>query len=227
MTGDPHDTAALRDTADPLGPDPLAPDRLVPGPLPDDDDVGGPTLWVVRHGPTEWSEAGRHTGRTDLPLTPEGERAASALGPRLAGVRFDRVLTSPLQRARHTAELAGFPAAEQEPLAVEWDYGDYEGLTRAEIRAQVPDWTPWTHSDMPHGERLADVAARSAELVARVRAAPAERVLLFAHGHLLRLLAVTWIDAPWPLAERLALDPATIGVLGWDRGTPVIDRWNG
>ena len=186
----------------------------------------GPRLWIVRHGPTEWSSSGRHTGHTDVPLTPEGEREAAALRDRLAGVEFGLVLTSPLQRAHRTAELAGYPDAELEPLACEWDYGDYEGRTRGEIRTEIPGWSPWTHPDMPNGERLDQVAERASRVVERVQAAGVENALLFAHGHLLRMVAVTWIDAPWPLAWRLPVDPATISILGWDRGTAVLERWN-
>jgi broad specificity phosphatase PhoE len=191
-----------------------------------DGDGDGPRLWLVRHGPTEWSSSGRHTGRTDVPLTAEGEREAAALRDRLTGVDFGLVLTSPLQRARRTAALAGFPDAEVEPLAREWDYGDYEGRTRAEIRDEIPGWSPWTYPDMPNGERLDQVAERAAEVIDRVRSAGVENVLLFAHGHFLRMVGVTWIDAPWPMAWRLPIDPATISVLGWDRGTAVLDRWN-
>ncbi len=191
------------------------------------DGVGdGPRLWIARHGPTEWSAVGKHTGSSDIPLTAAGEREAKALRERLAGTDFGLVLTSPLQRARRTAELAGFPDADLEPRAVEWDYGDYEGRTRAEIRQQVPGWSPWTHPDMPHGETLTDVAARAAGVIERVRHSGVADVLLFAHGHLLRMVAVTWIEAPWQLAWRLPLAPAHLSVLGWDRGTPVIDRWN-
>jgi probable phosphoglycerate mutase len=191
-----------------------------------DGEGDGTRLWIVRHGPTEWSAVGKHTGSSDIPLTTEGEREATALRERLAGIDFGLVLTSPLQRARHTAELAGFPDADLEPRAVEWDYGDYEGRTRAEIRREVPGWSPWTHPDMPHGETLADVAARAAGVVERVRDARAADVLLFAHGHLLRMVAVSWIEASWELAWRLPLEPAHLSVLGWDRGTAVIESWN-
>jgi probable phosphoglycerate mutase len=192
----------------------------------EDGDGDGVRLWIVRHGPTAWSEVGKHTGSSDIPLTAEGEREASALRERLAGVSFGLVLTSPLQRARRTAELAGFPDADIEPQAVEWDYGDYEGRTRAEIRREVPGWSPWTHPDMPNGESLDQVAARAAAVVERVRSAGVADALLFAHGHLLRMVAVTWIEASADLAWRLPLEPAHLSVLGWDRGTAVVDRWN-
>jgi probable phosphoglycerate mutase len=195
-------------------------------------------IWLVRHGATQWSLAGRHTGLTDLPLTPEGEAAARSLAPRLAGVRFDLVLTSPLQRARRTAELAGFADAEVEPLVVEWDYGQYEGLTRAQIREQVPNWSPWGHPAMPGGEHLDDVAKRADAVLERCRsgseaardgdreAGEGGRVLVFAHGHFLRVLGARYIGQPARLAEHLALDPATVSVLAPDRGTPTIDSWN-
>ncbi|HVN11518.1 MAG TPA: histidine phosphatase family protein [Kineosporiaceae bacterium] len=193
-------------------------------------DVGGdgenPRLWIVRHGPTEWSSSRRHTGRTDVPLTPAGEREAAALRGRLAGVRFGLVLTSPMVRARRTAELAGFPDAEIEPLAHEWDYGRYEGWTRAEVREEIPDWSPWTYPDMPGGERLDQVAERAAKVVARVRSSAVENALLFAHGHFLRMVVIQWIDASWTLAGRLTIDPAAISVLGWDRETAVLERFN-
>ncbi len=183
-------------------------------------------LWLVRHGPTEWSVNGRHTGRTDIPLTELGEREAAALRPRLADVRFDRVLVSPLQRARRTAELAGFGDAEVEPLLMEWDYGEYEGRTRKEIRTEIPGWTAWTHP-MRGGESLEQVADRAGDVFDRICAMDVDRVLLFAHGHFLRILATRWVDEEPQLAERLALDPATISVLGNDRGVPVVHRWNG
>jgi hypothetical protein len=126
-------------------------------------------LWVLRHGQTAWSEAGRHTGRTDVPLTVEGEEQARAISGRIASVEFDLVLASPLERAYRTAQLAGAPGIALEPQAVEWDYGDYEGLTRQQICANVPDWSPWTHPKMPGGETLDELAARARGVVERVR----------------------------------------------------------
>lgn len=181
-------------------------------------------LWLVRHGPTEWSEAGRHTSTTDLPLLPMGEDAARALGARLAGVDFAEVLTSPRLRARRTAELAGYPDAEVDDDLVEWAYGDYEGVTTAEIRASVPDWTVWTHPS-PGGESAAEVGARLDRVVRRARDA-ADRTLVFAHGHSLRVLAARWLGLPVVDGRLLRLDTATVSVLGYERETPVVLRWN-
>jgi probable phosphoglycerate mutase len=185
-------------------------------------------VWVVRHGPTEWSASGRHTGRTDVPLTDEGEAEAVAVKWRLDAVDFDVRLVSPLERARRTAELAGVTGAETEPLVQEWDYGAAEGLTRAEMRERLglPGWTVWS-GELPGGESLADVAARADEVVARLRERTKERALVIAHGHFLRILAVRWCGLPAELAEHLELDPARIGVLADDRGTPTIRSWNG
>jgi broad specificity phosphatase PhoE len=181
-------------------------------------------LWLVRHGPTEWSEAGRHTSTTDLPLLPEGEEAARRLGQRLAGVEFELILTSPRQRARHTAELAGHPEAEVDDDLVEWAYGDYEGITTAEIRKSVPGWTIWTHP-CPGGETAASVGARLDRVVARARAVDG-RTLAFAHGHSLRVLAARWLGLEVADGRLLRLDTATVSVLGHERETPVVQRWN-
>lgn len=181
-------------------------------------------LWLVRHGATGWSATRRHTGRTDVPLSPDGEAEARGLKAVLAGVGFDLVLASPLQRARRTAELAGL-SPEVVPDAVEWDYGDYEGLTTAQVREQVPGWSVWT-GPVPGGESLAEVAARADRVIARVRASGAHRVVLVAHAHLLRILAARWLDRPPELAAHLMLRPAGVSVLGADRGIPVIQRWN-
>jgi broad specificity phosphatase PhoE len=184
-----------------------------------------PEFWLVRHGETEWSRNRRHTGRTDLPLAPEGEEKARELAPRLSAVRFDLVLSSPLMRARRTAELAGLTPV-VEPLAVEWDYGRYEGRTTAQIRQEDPDWSVWT-SPVPDGETLAEVAGRADALIDRVRSQAPRRAALVAHGHFLRVLTARWIEQDPGLGERFNLLTATVGVLGWDRGVPVVDRWNG
>ncbi|WP_245993790.1 histidine phosphatase family protein [Nocardioides immobilis] len=181
-------------------------------------------LWVVRHGATEWSTAGRHTSITDLPLLPDGEETAVALGARLAEVDFRLVLTSPRRRARHTAELAGFPDAEVTDDLAEWAYGDYEGLTTAQIREAVPGWTIWTGVS-PGGETGAEVAARLDRVVARAREAGG-RTLVFAHGHSLRVLAARWLGLPPEGGRLLRLDTATLSVLGFERETAVVLRWN-
>lgn len=185
----------------------------------------GAELWIARHGETEWSRTHRHTSTTDLPLTPAGEQAAKALAERLAGTTFDLVLTSPLQRARETARLAGFgDRAVVDPDAHEWRYGEYEGKTTAEIRETVPGWTVFD-APSPGGEAAADVAARVDRLIARVRA-EATTALLFAHGHVLRVLAARWCDLPPEAGAHLVLNVATLSVLGWERDTPAIERWN-
>jgi len=181
-------------------------------------------LWLVRHGPTEWSESGRHTSVTDVPLTDEGEAAATRLGIRLGGHEFGMVLTSPRQRARRTAELAGFADAHVEDDLVEWAYGDYEGITTDEIRRDVPGWTIWTHPS-PGGESADDVTRRLDRVVAKVRAF-GDRSLVFGHGHALRALAARWIEQPVDEGRFLRLDTATVSVLGYERETPVVLRWN-
>jgi len=185
-----------------------------------------PQLWVLRHGETAWSASNRHTGRTDVPLTAEGEEQARALTGRLGAVRFDVVLASPLERAFRTAELAGVRDIQLEPLAVEWDYGDYEGLTREQIQQKVPGWSAWSHPKMPGGESLEDVAARARTVIDRVCRDATTRALVVAHAHFLRVLATQWIGVDAALAEHILLDAARTGVLGDDRGVPVIERWN-
>jgi probable phosphoglycerate mutase len=181
-------------------------------------------LWVVRHGPTEWSVAGRHTSTTDLPLLPEGEAAARDLGPRLAGHPFDLVLTSPRLRARRTAELAGFPGADVDEDLAEWAYGDYEGVTSAEIQEQAPGWTIWTGT-VPGGESAEQVGARLDRVVSRVRDVEGD-ALVFGHGHALRALAARWLGLPVSEGRLLRLDTATVSVLGHEREDPVVLRWN-
>jgi broad specificity phosphatase PhoE len=180
--------------------------------------------WLVRHGPTEWSRDHRHTSVTDLPLLPEGEAAARGLAPRLAGTDFALVLTSPRVRARRTAELAGFPDAETDDDLTEWAYGDYEGVTTEQIRERTPGWTVWTHPS-PGGETADAVGERLDRVVARVRAAGGP-VLVFGHGHALRVLAARWLGLAPTEGRHLRLDTATISVLGYERETPVVQRWN-
>ncbi len=182
-------------------------------------------LVVVRHGATEWSQAGRHTGRTDLPLLPEGRREARQLGRRLAGHEFALVLTSPLRRARETCELAGFgPVAQECDDLREWDYGDYEGTTTDEIRAQRPDWSLWRDA-VPGGETAQEVGDRADRVLAAV-GGRGHDVLAFAHAHVLRVLAARWVGLPATAGALFTLSPATISVLGWERDVAVINRWN-
>lgn len=182
------------------------------------------TIFLVRHGATEWSRNGRHTSTTDLPLLPDGEAEAAGLAPRLADHRFTAILTSPMRRARRTAELAGFPDALIDDDLREWDYGAYEGLTRTEITERDPSWSIW-HGPTPQGESPDQVSLRLDRLIERVRASGGD-VLLFSHGHTSRALAARWIGAPLELGQSLQLDTATISRLGHDRGKPVIQKWN-
>ena len=181
-------------------------------------------VWLVRHGETEWSRDGLHTSVTDLPLTPRGEEQAAALRDRLAAVSFDRVVCSPLARARRTAELAGFDDYEVDDDLHEWRYGDYEGVSTPQIREDVPGWTVWTHPVLG-GESGDDVAARTDRALDRCRRRGG-RTLLVAHGHLLRVLAARWVDEPYAFGRHLQLDTGTVSVLGDDRGSPVLLRWN-
>jgi probable phosphoglycerate mutase len=187
------------------------------------------SLILIRHGETEWSANGRHTGLTDLPLTPRGKAHAVAVAPLLADLLGGRppalVLTSPLRRAADTAELAGLTAT-PEPALHEVDYGDYEGLTTAQIREQKPGWTVWT-GDLPGGETLDQVAERVDRVLDRVRAALNEGdVVLIAHGHVLRILAARWLDLPPSEGRHFALGTAAVCVLGSEHETPVLVRWN-
>jgi broad specificity phosphatase PhoE len=185
-----------------------------------------PDLWVARHGETEWSRTRRHTSVTDLPLTTDGELAARELHKRLAGTSFDLVLTSPLRRARDTARLAGFgDVAQEDSDAHEWRYGDYEGLTTAQIQQEIPGWTIWTHP-VRGGEKALEVAERADRVIERVRREAGERALLFAHGHFLRVLAARWIGQQPEAGGHLVLDVTTVSVLGWERETPAVLRWN-
>ena len=185
-----------------------------------------PTIYLARHGETAWSVAGRHTGRTDVPLTAKGEADARKIGTRLAGVSFARVFASPLGRARRTAELAGF-APEPEPDLLEWDYGEHEGLTTAAIRGRRPGWDLF-RDGCPGGESVQQVADRVDGLVGRLKAL-AGNVLVFAHGHVLRVLAARWVGQPVPFVRALLLSTATVGVLGFDHHAmdePAIKLWN-
>jgi broad specificity phosphatase PhoE len=181
-------------------------------------------VWLVRHGETEWSRDGRHTSSTDLPLTSVGEEVARSLRPRLDDVAFDLVLTSPMQRARVTADLVGRGDAEVDADLVEWGYGDYEGRTSADIREEVPGWTIWSQP-APGGETPDQVAQRLDRVVDRLRAVP-DRALVFGHGHALRALTARWLGLPVTDGRLFRLDTATLSRLGYERENPVILAWN-
>jgi probable phosphoglycerate mutase len=182
-------------------------------------------LWLVRHGETEWSASGKHTGSTDIPLTDAGRTAARDLAPSLAGHPFALVLTSPLLRARDTCALAGLGerAVVDDDLR-EWEYGEYEGRTTPQIREGRPNWTVF-NDGCPGGESPEQVAERADRVIARVRATDGDAVA-FSHGHLLRVLAARWVELPPQAGAHLALATASISVLGWERETPVISSWD-
>ena len=183
-------------------------------------------IWLVRHGETEWSASGRHTSRTDIPLAAAGRDEAAELGRTLAGHRFAVVLTSPRSRAMETARLAGFPEAAVDDDLREWEYGAFEGRTRAEIRAELPDWSIWA-GPWRDGETADQVAARADRIIKRcLDQAVTGDALLFSHGHFLRALAARWVGLPAADGGHFALDTATIGVLGWEREERVIETWN-
>lgn len=182
-------------------------------------------LWLARHGETEWSRSRRHTGRTDIPLTARGEQQAEALGERLRGVEFSLVLASPLERARRTAELAGFGEELRfDEDLMEVDYGEYEGRTTAEIRRARPDWDLW-RDGCPGGETIAEAAARAERVIARVRAVDGP-VLLVGHGHLTRTLASRALTLDPDHGRHLALDPASLSIVGAEHAAPALWLWN-
>ncbi|OBS08561.1 histidine phosphatase family protein [Acidihalobacter prosperus] len=186
-----------------------------------------PDLIVVRHGATPWSACGRHTSRTDLGLTPVGRAEARRLRPWLAQWSPATVWTSPLRRARETANACGFPDARVVQALHEWDYGDYEGLTLREIQAESPGWSVFAAGGAgADGESPAMVAARVDDLIARVRGHEAGPVLIFAHGHLLRALAARWLGQDVRLGARLGLDSGALGLLGRLHGEPALLAWN-
>jgi broad specificity phosphatase PhoE len=196
----------------------------------DGDDTERPRIWLVRHGQTEWALLGRHTGRTDIPLTDIGREQARALGGRLASRTlegqppFGRVLTSPRVRAGETAALAGYDGAEIEPELAEWDYGAFEGMLTSTIRETYPDWSIWT-GPWPDGETADEVGRRADRVLDRVREAEGD-VLLFSHGHLLRVLTARWIGLDASFGRLFNLSTGTLSVLGWDRENRVVETWN-
>jgi probable phosphoglycerate mutase len=200
-------------------------------------------LWLIRHGETEWSVDGRHTSRTDLPLTERGRERAVVLGKYLAGTKFAAVLRSPMLRAKQTCELAGFgDVAVVDDGLKEWDYGVYEGRTTTEIQAEIPGWSVWK-DPIVGGETVEQVGVRADGVIARALSAaggPTSQnrdmghphadgvvnVALFAHAHILRILAARWVGLEARGGELFALDTGSVSVLGWERETRVIQRWN-
>ncbi|MEV0252856.1 histidine phosphatase family protein [Streptomyces sp. NPDC050732] len=189
-----------------------------------------PRILLARHGQTEWSLSGKHTGRTDIPLLEEGRRGAKLLGERLRRAPFDglpdvEVRTSPLSRARETCELAGFgDRATTWDALMEFDYGAYDGMTPADIQAVRPGWLIW-RDGVPEGETLEQVAARADEVVEWARSADRD-VLVFAHGHILRVIGARWLGLGIEFAARIRLNPTSLSVLGWAYGEPAIESWN-
>lgn len=184
-----------------------------------------PEIVLVRHGETDWSRAGRHTGRTDIPLTETGRREAGMVTARLRGAQFTKVLSSPLQRAFETCRLAGFAdGAQLRDDLMEWDYGAYEGRTTADVRIERPGWSIWIEG-APGGETPHDVGDRADRVIAELRTERGD-VLVFAHGHILRVLAARWLGLAANDGRLFALGTTTLSVLGYERENPVILRWN-
>lgn len=182
-------------------------------------------LWLIRHGETEWSRSGAHTGRTDIPLTSSGEAKAAAIGHYLRGKKFALVLVSPLQRARETCRLAGYgDVAQPEPDLMEWFYGAYEGRTSADIRQEIPGWNIWVNG-VAGGESVEQVGARAHRVIERATTVEGE-VALFAHGHVLRILTACWLGLEPGAGRLFAFDTACLSVLGYEREIRVIERWN-
>jgi broad specificity phosphatase PhoE len=186
-----------------------------------------PLVYLARHGETAWTVSGQHTGLTDIPLTERGERNARRLGERLRGLTFAHVFTSPMRRASKTCELAGFGGqAKVDPDLVEWNYGDYEGRTTAEIRKRQPDWDLF-RDGCPGGESVGDIGARADRVIARLRGLDGD-VLLFSSGHFLRVLAARWLGVPPSAGRYFYLGTATLSALGYEhsKGEPVVRLWN-
>ncbi len=187
-----------------------------------------PRVYLARHGETAWTLTGQHTGRTDIPLTPRGEADARHLGDRLKSHTFALVLTSPLQRSKRTCELAGFgDRCEVDPDLREWDYGEFEGLTTAEIRQRRPDWNLF-RDGCPGGETADQVGGRADRVLARLRAAAGDAVV-FSHGHFLRVLTARWLGQPAAAGRLFLCDPTSLGTLGYEHDhadEPVLRLWN-
>ena len=185
----------------------------------------GPNVWLIRHGQTEWSVTGQHSGRYDLPLTPDGEDEARQVASLLNGRKFDHVFCSPLRRAARTCQLAGYDAvATVDPDIQEWDYGACTGKTERQMREEYPGWTIWG-GPVPQGESIDDIASRAQRAVGRLRTLPGS-VAVFSHGHFLRVFVTQWLGLPPQAAKHFALETGSISVLGTDAGIPAIRKWN-
>lgn len=182
-----------------------------------------PELVLIRHGETEWSRSGQHTGRTDLPLTETGRAEARSIAAAVGSMDFTHVFASPLQRAWDTATLVGLDPVRDDDL-LEWDYGRYEGVTTAETRATIPDWSVWTH-EILDGESVDDVGARADRAIERFARLDG-RVAVVAHGHFLRIFAARWLELDPREGRRFVLNTSTLSLLGWERENRVIRRWN-
>lgn len=181
-------------------------------------------LYLLRHGETEWSLSGRHTGRTDIPLTETGKEQARLVAGYMNKITFSKVLVSPLSRAQETAKLAGFSNATTCDDLIEFDYGNCEGMTTVEIRKNIPDWTVWTHPCI-NGETLAQVEARAKNVIAMANSSGGN-VAIISHGHMLRILTATWLQLPPSEGRHFMLDTSTISILSHERETPAIKLWN-
>jgi broad specificity phosphatase PhoE len=182
-------------------------------------------LWLARHGETEWTLSRQHTGVTDIPLTANGEEQARLLGNRLRDVEFDVVVSSPATRARRTADLAGFANFEIDEDFVEYNYGEYEGITTAEIRKTRPDWDLW-RDGCPGGETTAETAARADRVIERIRSRGGEAALVFGHGHMSRVLSARWLGLDGTAGRYLIMQTATLSIIGVEHGHPAIRLWN-
>jgi broad specificity phosphatase PhoE len=185
-----------------------------------------PTIYLIRHGETEWAKSGQHTGLTDIPLTDTGREQAGFLLPIFDDLKFARILSSPLQRALETANLAGLSSkliVDKE--LIEWDYGDYEGLTTKQIRDLAPGWSIWTHL-CPNGETIDQISQRADRVVAKVRSIEGN-VAIFSHGHFLRVLVCRWLDLSAEQGSRFLLGTSTLSILGYENELAVIKTWNG
>ncbi|MFT4147978.1 MAG: histidine phosphatase family protein [Micrococcaceae bacterium] len=185
-----------------------------------------PKMWIARHGETEWSKSGQYTGRTDLPLTKHGEEQARQAAEKIKGVDFGLVLVSPMQRARKTAELMGIKNYEIDPDAMEWNYGDYEGISAADVRKTNPNYVIWDDG-VPHGETIEQVAARADKVIARVKEAGNLNSLVVCHGHFSRILAARWLTMDPHMGKHFLMETAHISIMGWDKKAPAVEKWNG